>query len=333
VLGRKNLTVRTGCHVTRILIEEGEARGVEFTNGEQRLEQVYCDREVILSAGAIQSPHILMLSGIGDREELERFGIAVKLDLPGVGKNLQDHVWSGISGDADIPTGNSVLKPYGKVKSLLQHLLMKRGPLCNSPLEANAFFRTDPSLQRPDVQFHFVPIGITPDYSTDIYDLKTYTRKDGYGILTILIHPKSRGYIGLKSKDPAQAPLIQPNLLSDPDDLQVLIRGMRKSIDIASAPAMQKHCRGGIIFPQMPATDEQLVVHIRKSLETLYHPVGTCKMGGDEMAVVDENLRVRGVGRLRVADASVMPTIVSGNTNAACIMIGEKASDMILRNF
>lgn len=330
VLGRKNLTVRTGCHVTRILVEEGEARGVEFINGEQRLEQVHAHREVILSAGAIQSPHVLMLSGIGDRKELELFGIEVKQDLPGVGKNLQDHVWSGISGDADIPTGNSVLKPYGKVKALLQHLFMKRGPLCNSPLEANAFYCTDHSLSRPDIQFHFVPIGISPDYSTDIYDIKTYSRKDGYGILSILIHPKSRGYIGLNSKDPTKAPLIQPNLLSDSEDLKVLIKGIRKSIDIAMSPAMQKHCSGGVVFPPMPATDEQLVAHIMKSLETLYHPVGTCKMGVDGMAVTDEQLRVKGVRHLRVADASIMPTIVSGNTHAACIMIGEKAADMIL---
>jgi len=330
VLGRKNLTIRTGCRVSRILLESGEAKGVEFINNERKSETVSCNREVILSAGAIQSPQILMLSGIGDAAEMMKWGIEVKQDLPGVGKNLQDHVWSGVSGNADIPTGNSVLKPYGKIKSLLQHLFLKRGPLCNSPLEANAFYCTEPGMLRPDIQFHFVPIGISPDYSTDIYDLSTYSRRDGYGILSILIRPKSRGFIGLKSSDPMDSPLIQPNLLSEPDDLGVLIKGMRKSMDIALSPAMRQHCSGGINFPVMPVGDEQLIEHIKKSLETLYHPVGTCKMGADDSAVVDHQLRVKGVGRLRVADASIMPTIVSGNTHAACVMIGEKAADMVL---
>jgi choline dehydrogenase len=330
VLDRKNLFVRTDCHVSRIVLEDGEAKGIEFVNREKKVERVGCRKEVILSAGTMQSPQILMLSGIGDRSELSAFGIEVKHHLPGVGKNLQDHVWSGISGNADIPTGNSLLKPYGKVKSLLQHLFLKRGPLCNSPLEANAFYRTHDSMNRADIQFHFAPIGISPDYTTDIYDLSTYSRKDGYGILSILIRPKSRGYIGLRSSDPLASPLIQPNLLSHADDLQVLIKGIRKSIEIAGSAAMQKHCAGGVKFPALPVTERQLVDHIRKTLETLYHPVGTCKMGPDELAVVDHHLRVKGVDRLRVADASIMPTIVSGNTNAACIMIGEKAADLIL---
>ncbi len=330
ILNRKNLSVRTGCHVARILVENGVATGVEFFVKGKLTETASCNKEVIVSAGTFQSPQILMLSGIGDTDELNKWGISVKQHLPGVGRNLQDHVWSGVSGESSIPTGNSVLKPYPKAKAILQHIFFKRGPLCNSILEANAFYRTNDALDRPDIQFHFVPIGISPDYKTDLYDLSTYTRTDGFGILAILIRPKSRGYVGLKSADPLEAPLIQPNLLSDPEDLQVLLKGMRKSIQIGESVAMQKYCRA-VNFPMEPFTDESLIIHIRKSLETLYHPVGTCKMGSDPLAVVDERLQVKGIKGLRVADASIMPTIVSGNTNAACIMIGEKAADLILR--
>jgi choline dehydrogenase len=269
-----------------------------------------------------------MLSGIGDANELNAKGVELVAHLPGVGKNLQDHVWSGASGLSDIPSGNSVLKPLNMTRALIQYLVWKTGPLCNSPLEANAFIKTDPSLSRPDMQFHFVPLGISPDYSTDIYDISTYSRKDGFGILSILIRPKSRGYVTLRTTDPADAPLIQPNLLSDPADMAVLLKGLRKAIEIGETKAMRAVGQG-VNFPSAPYSDASLQEHIRKSLETLYHPVGTCKMGNDDMAVVDDQLRVKGISGLRVADGSVMPTIVSGNTNAACIMIGEKAAALI----
>jgi choline dehydrogenase len=202
--------------------------------------------------------------------------------------------------------------------------------LCNSPLEANAFYKTEAGLDRPDLQFHFVPLGIAADYSTDIYKIGTFPKQDGFSILSIVIRPKSRGYVALKNNDPLSAPLIQPNLLSDPADMEVLKKGIRKAIEIVSAPALKAFSPKGVCLPQPPFSDEHLEEHIRKSLETLYHPVGTCRMGNDDLAVVDDQLRVKGIRGLRVADASVMPTIVSGNTNAACIMIGEKASDLIL---
>jgi choline dehydrogenase len=325
---RKNLIVSTGCHVAKIIIENGVAKGVEILAG----EKIFCRREVILSAGAFQSPQILMLSGIGDEKELQRFNIPVHHHLPGVGRNLQDHVWSGVSGLANIPTGNSLLRPVNMAKALLQQLLFRNGPLSNSVLEANAFFKSDELLARPDIQLHFAPIGISADYSTDIYDIDTFSRTDGYGILAILVRPESRGFVSLKSSYPLDAPLIQPNLLSDPRDMEVLLKAICKAIDIGQSEPMKEFSPGGILLPSLPVSDESLRVHIRKSLETLYHPVGTCKMGNDPYAVVNDRLQVHGIAALRVADASIMPTIITGNTNAACIMIGEKAADMILED-
>lgn len=330
VMDRENLTVRTGCHVKQILLENLSVIGVEIINEKGVYEIIRSSKEVLLSAGTIQSPQVLMCSGIGDIEELKKAGIQPKFHLPGVGKNLQDHVWSGVSGLTNIPTGNSFLRPFNKLKALLQYLIFKKGPLGNSPLEANAFLKSDPLLNRPDIQFHLVFIGIAPDYSTDIYNIKTFAKNDGYGIMAILIRPESRGFVTLRSADPLDAPIIQPNLLSDPKDIEVLLKAIKKALAVAEAEAMRKYSPGGVIFPAKPFTDDSLKNHIRKSLETLYHPVGTCKMGNDAMAVVNDSLQVHGIKGLRVADASMMPIIVSGNTNAATIMIGEKAADMIL---
>ena len=326
---RSNLTVRTNTQVKRILIEHGKAVGVEVMTAHSSSERINCTKEVILSAGTIQSPHILMLSGIGDTTELSKQGIDIILSLPGVGKNLQDHVWTGVSSLSTIPTANSLLKPSNMFKALMQHLFFKTGPLGNSPIEANAFLKSDPSLLRPDIQFHFVPLGITDDYSMDIYDMDTFTREDGFGIMAILIRPESRGYIGLKSAKPTDPPVIQPNLLSTSKDREVLLTALRKSMEVMKAKSLAGYSVNGIHFPKEPFTDEALLAHIRKTAETLYHPVGTCKMGKDSMAVVDDTLKVHGIKGLRIIDASVMPSIVSGNTNAATIMIGEKGADMI----
>ena len=325
---RSNLTVRTNTHVRCILIEDGKAVGVEVITSHSDSERINCSKEVILSAGTIQSPQILMLSGIGNPTELSKQGIDVKHPLPGVGKNLQDHVWTGVSSLSSIPTGNSILKTFNMAKAVLQHILLRSGPLSNSPIEANAFLKSDPSLTRPDIQFHFVPLGIADDYTTDIYDMDTFTKHDGFSIMAILIRPESRGQVGLKSSKPKDPPVIQPNVLSSPKDREVLLTALKKSIEVINADALRGYSVDGISFPK-EFTDEALMAHIRKSLETLYHPVGTCKMGNDSMAVVDDSLRVYGVKCLRVVDASIMPTIVSGNTNAAAIMIGEKGADLI----
>ncbi|PSL07444.1 GMC family oxidoreductase [Cecembia rubra] len=331
VLNRKNLTVKTSTHVSRILLENKKAIGVEviLKNGTKKVYT--CNKEIILSAGAIQSPQILMLSGIGDEPYLKSLGIESRHHLPGVGQNLIDHVWSGLTAWVNVPTNNDVLRPMNKILALLQHLLFKKGPLGNSPLTANAFLASNGALKRPDLQFHFAPSGVKEDYSTDIHDIATYPHKSGIGIMVILIRPESRGFVGLRSSDALDAPLIQPNFLSDKRDLEVLKNGLLKAKDVLESKHFFKYHQGKIAFPYK-FDEESLEEHIKKSLETLYHPVGTCKMGKDKMAVVDNRLKVHGIENLRVADASIMPSIISGNTNAACIMIGEKSAAMILED-
>ena len=330
IVKRKNLIIKTHTKVNRILIENGKAVGVEVSYGSVGAERINCNREVILSAGAIQSPPILMLSGIGDPVELKKVGIDVLTSLPGVGKNLQDHFWSGVSMETNIPSANSLLKPWNKTKAILQYLLLKSGPLGNSPLEANAFIRMQDKQNRPDIQYHFAPVGVARDYSTDIYHLRTFPLIDHVSIMSILLHPKSRGTVLLKTSNPKDSPLINHKALESETDQQLLIQAIRKSMNILKASSLQAYAKEADLFPSAEATDRELLNHIEQTLETLYHPVGTCKMGVDEMAVTDPQLKVKKIKGLRVVDASVMPTIVSGNTHAATVMIAEKAAELIL---
>lgn len=326
---RKNLKVLTKSLVSRIIIRDEKAVGIEIQKGNNSREEIFCSKEIILSAGAIQSPQMLMLSGIGDAAELRANNIDVKIDLPAVGKNLQDHVWSGASCLSNIALGNRIIKPLNMGKALLQHLLLKKGPLGNSPLEANAFLKTDESLSRPDIQFHFIPLHVGKDYSTDIYNIKTFPTTDGFSIMSILLRPKSVGYITIRDNKATTPPVIQPNLLSAESDLDILLKGIKKAMDVLEAPAFNTYRKNGLHFPDRNFNDDNLKNHIIKSLETLYHPTGTCKMGQGKDAVVNHLLQVYGVKNLRVADASIMPEITSGNTNAPVIMIAEKTSQTV----
>ncbi len=325
---RKNLTVITKAHTKKIIIENNKAVGVEYLTG-KKSEKVYCNKEVILSAGSFGSPQILMLSGIGDAEELKKVGIPVVKNLQGVGKNLQDHLFYPVTCLCNQKISlNSFIATIPQIGALVKYLLFKKGPFTISLLEAVAFLKLDKSLDRPNLQFHFAPIQVGSDGKTDFYDVTTFPTEDGFAILPTLLKPLSRGYVALRSDNPTDPLIIQPNFLEKEEDKQVLIKGYYKAKEVLMADAFKPY-RIKMNFPVDDSSDEKVFEHLKTYLETVYHPVGTCKMGNDAMAVVDENLKVIGIEGLRVADASIMPTIVSGNTNAACIMIGEKAADLI----
>lgn len=349
VLNRPNLKVITHAHTTQVLIQQDRATGIEFITGKNQTQQATARKEVILSAGTFQSPQLLMLSGVGPINALRSVGIPVKKELPGVGQNLQDHVFTGISSLSSQrgSSANFHLKPLNQLKALGQFFISRKGPMTMSPLEAVAFLRTDPvnsDQSNPDrvppdrvppdrvtMQFHFAPVHFGNDGKADFYDLSTYPSTDGYTVLPTLLKPRSRGYIELRSKNSLDSPVIQPNYLTDDDDRLVLISGLRKAIEVMQADAFRSYSQQ-INMPLDHSSDDALWQHTLNVLESVYHPVGTCRMGpsSDEMSVVDDTLRVRGIDGLRVVDASVMPTIVAGNTNAPVIMIAEKAADLIL---
>lgn len=328
-LGRPNLKVITKALTRQILIENDRAVGVEFFTGATTTQKAYANKEVVVSAGSFNSPQLLMLSGIGEADELKKHGIAVKKELPGVGKNLQDHLFLSVSSLATIPLANNELSIKNQLLALVQYGLFKKGPLTISPLEAVAFLKITDSPDPVDFQYHFSPIHLGNDYVGDLYDITTFPLTGGYTILPTLLKPQSRGYVGLRSSNAADTPLIQPNFLSAEEDVATLLKGTKEAIKVMESEAFGQ-LRKEIIAPPDRSSDEAIILHIKKSLETVYHPVGTCKMGLDEMAVVDEQLRVRGIDGLRVVDASIMPRIIAGNTNATAIMIGEKGADLIL---
>ena len=322
-LERPNLTVESQSHATRVLFEGTRAVGVEYLR-DKSTQQARALREVVLSGGAVNTPQLLMLSGIGDGALLQRFGIAVVSDLKGVGRNLQDHLDCSIQYECSQPiTLYSQANPLRAMRTGLEYMLLGSGLATGQGLESGAFLKSRPDLETPDLQFHFI--------AALMYD-HTRKRADRHGFMAHVcqLRPESRGYISLRSADPLDAPLIQPNYLEAEEDRRALREGVRLARDVFAQEAFDPY-RGPELMPGAHIQrDDQIDAFVRKTAETIYHPVGSAKMGKDAESVVDTQLRVYGVEGLRVVDASVMPALVSGNTNAPTIMIAEKASDLIL---
>lgn len=320
---RANLRVLTGAHVTRIVFEGRRAIGVVYRRG-GREHFVRCRREILLAAGAVQSPQLLQLSGIGPAAVLQRFGIPVVHDLPGVGENLQDHLQVRLIYECTRPiTTNDALRSlWGRLKIGLQWLLWRSGPLAVGINQGGCFMRALPEAQRPDIQFHVATL------SADAAGGKVH-RFSGFTLSICQLRPESRGRVALASPDPLLPPSIQPNYLATELDCRTVVAGMRAARAIVDSAAMRPLVRREV-RPGPDAKDAAaLLAFARDHGQTIFHPVGTCKMGSDAAAVVDARLRVHGVTGLRVVDCSVMPTLVSGNTNAPAVMIAEKAVDMI----
>ena len=323
-LGRANLEVLTDLRVLRVLLEGRRAVAVEARAAEGGTLSVRARREIVLAAGALQSPQLLMLSGVGDGEHLQSLGIPVRHALRGVGRNLHDH----LAGPVHMLTGEP--SSYGlswralprNLVAIAQYLLARRGPIANNIFEAAAFVKTRPGLDRPDLQLVFQPAKRpSPKFPFPI--------GHGYGVSPVGLYPKSRGRLTLESPDPFAPPRADPNLFADPDDVQTLLRGMRFARRLFAAPAFARYRATEVAPGAGVVTDEQLIEYVRAESYTVHHPVSTCRMGVDADAVVDPELRVIGLDGLRIADASVFPSIIGGNTNAAVVMVAEKAADLL----
>jgi choline dehydrogenase len=330
-LKRPNLTIVTGAVCKNLIFQHTRVIGVDFMTQSSKTLTARAKCEVIVSAGAFESPKILMLSGIGSKEELSKHNIELKLELEGVGKNLHDHLFYPVSSLARVRTNNHYVPMHMQALALGQYYLTKSGPLSIGPLEAVAFFKSTPQETRPDIQFQFTPTQPGNDYTFDIFDIKTFPKTNGYTILPTQVRPKSRGTLSLASNDPQAVPIIDPAYLTNEDDRKVMVSACKHALETLNQPAFDAY-RINNHMPPSQLSDDDLLEHIQRSAECVYHPVGTCKMGVDEMAVVDPTLKVVGTENLRVVDASVMPIISSGNTNAPVIMIAEKAADMILNS-
>ena len=323
-VARGNVHVQTHAQVARIVIADGRATGVELTDG----RVIRARREVILCAGAVQSPQILMLSGIGPAAHLAQHGIAVVADLPGVGGNYHDHVASPIHMETDDPTSYALSwKALPRdIFWFFTFMATRKGPLAGNVFESVAFLRTDPALAKPDVQFVFQPAKRLTNPKIP------FPLGHGYAISPVALYPAARGTLRLASADPTAAPLIDPNLLGVAEDIEPLVRALKIARAAFASQPFAKY-RGVEVAPGPDkASDAELAAYIRETGYTVHHPVGTCRMGApdDRLAVVDPQLRVKGIAGLRVADASVMPRVVGGNTNAPCVMIGERCADFVL---
>ncbi len=322
VSGRDNLAILTGAQASNVIMEGRKAVGVRYVR-DGTADEVLARGEIILSAGALQTPQLLLLSGIGDGGLLKKFDIDVVHDLPGVGQNLQDHI------DIVIPYFSNSRHAMGltlpgviqAIAGIFEWRRHRTGLITSNSTETGGFVKSRPDLAIPDLQLHF-SIAIVDDHSR-----KRHFHR-GYCAHVCLLRPESRGDVSLDSPDPMAPPRIDPNFLAAEADLQGLIDGFKLTRRILEAPALAPY-RGKELLTADVQTDEQIAEDIRNRADTIYHPVGTAKMGRDHMAVVDSELRVHGIDGLRVVDASIMPTLIGGNTNAPTIMIAEKAAEMI----
>lgn len=321
---RGNLEVQTGALVTRIIVENGRATGIEVERAGVK-RRIGGRREIVLSAGAVQSPQLLLLSGIGDPAALQELGIEVRHALPGVGRNYHDHLAAGILMEMSNSESYGIslrAAPRG-AWNLLEYALLRRGPFASNVFEANAFVRSTPERERPDLQIVFQPArrnaGTFP-----------FPLGHGFALSVVHLYPKSRGRVSLASPDPHAAPVVDPNLLGVADDLAPTLRGLELARRIIGAPAFARYSAVEVQPGPGAHGTEALAEYVRRVALTVHHPVGSNRMGGGTDDVVDAELRVHGIAGLRVADASVFPRIVGGNTNAVVVMVAEKAADMML---
>lgn len=319
VKGRKNLTRRTGAQVARIIVEKGTAKGVKLTDG----TEIRANREVILSGGAIGSPRLLQLSGIGPADHLRSLGIDIVLDQPDVGGNLQDHLDLYCMCEVTGPhTYDRYARLHMSALAGLQYIFTRKGPVASSLFETGGFWYADQDARSPDLQFH---LGLGTGIEKGVEEMPN----GGVTLNSCYLRPRSRGTVRLQSADPAQAPLIDPNYLQDPLDREMSIRGLKLTQEILAQDPLKPFIRTEHLPGPDVKTDDDYFNHICEHSKTSHHCAGTCRMGVDDAAVVDTQLQFNGIDGLRVVDNSIMPNVISSNTNAAAIMIAEKAADMI----
>lgn len=325
IRGRKNLTIVTNTQISKLIFEDKRVVGVNCIQSYNQPDKtIYANNEVILSAGSISSPQILQLSGIGDAKQLEKLGIDVVHNNPAVGKNLQDHLQVRMVFKTNTRTLNDELNTWWKKALIgLQYFLFRTGPLTLSASQVYVFTNTSLDGSRPNIQFHMQPL--SADKPGDgVHPFSAFTMS------ICNLRPESRGEVTINSADPTQLPKIIPNYLSTEGDRKIAVDSIKVARKIAEADSLKKHILDEYVPGQSFISDEELLEAAKNNSQSIYHPVGTCKMGDDENSVVDEQLKVHGISGLRVVDASIMPELVSGNTNAPTMMIAEKAAEMIL---